>query len=201
MWKIVLLKCERSAEDMAQFDTEVNMLLVLGECRNNYREASNILRQRYGIEKSHMAFHRLERRVRTTGCVIAKTHNRNKRIVNEDNKVNILADVNINPHISQCQLERKSGISRTSIRRILKAEKYHPYHLVLHQALLATDYQHRIKFCTWMRQTIEENNNFLFNILFSDEATFTNCGQVNRHNLYYSLENPHWMYTMPYQYR
>lgn len=187
---------------MAQFDTEVNMLLVLGECRNNYREASNVFRQRYGVEKSHMAFHRLERRVRTTGSVISRTRNRVKQIINEDNKVNILAAVNRNPHISQRQLERESNISRTSIRRLLKTEKFHPYHLVLHQELLPTDYDQRIRFCAWMRRAIEENNNFLFNVLFSDESTFTNCGQVNRHNLHYwSPENPYWMHTVPFQHR
>lgn len=176
---VLQLKCECSIENMAQFDTEVNMLLVLGECRNNYREASNVFRQRYGVDKSHMAFHRLEIRVRTTGSVISRTRNRVKQIINEDNKVNILAAVNINPHISQRQLERESNISQTSIRRLLKTEKFHPYHLVLHQELLTTDYDQRIRFCAWMRRAIEENNNFFVNVLFSDESTFTNCGQVN----------------------
>jgi len=41
---------------MAIFDTEVNMLLVLGECQKNYRRAAVVFRERYGIEKSHMTF-------------------------------------------------------------------------------------------------------------------------------------------------
>jgi len=38
------------------------------------------------------------------------------------------------------------------------------------------------------------NNDFFMNVLFSDESTFTNHGQVNKHNLYYwVINNPHWL--------
>lgn len=36
-----------------------------------------------------------------------------------------------------------------------------------------------------MRQQTEENPLFLNCLMFSDEATFTNTGQVNRHNMHY----------------
>jgi len=29
-------------------------------------------------------------------------------------------------------------------------------------------------------------------VLFSDEATFHNTGQLNRHSHYWFVENPHW---------
>lgn len=51
-----------------------------------------------------------------------------------------------------------------------------------------------------MQRTIEENDSFLSNVLFSDESRFTNTGQVIRHNLHYwSSENPLWMHTMLFQ--
>lgn len=52
---------------MAIFDIEVNMLLVLSECQKNYQRAAVMFFERYGIEKSHMTFFNLEKRLREHG--------------------------------------------------------------------------------------------------------------------------------------
>ena len=42
---------------------------------------------------------------------------------------------------------------------------------------------------------------FLSHVLFSDQANFTNTGNVNRHNMHYwANENPPWMRTVLFQY-
>lgn len=47
-----------------------------------------------------------------------------------------------------------------------------------------------------------ENHQFLSQILWTDEATFTSCGRVNLHNMHYwSEENPHWMREVDHQNR
>ncbi|EFN64048.1 hypothetical protein EAG_09261, partial [Camponotus floridanus] len=89
---------------------------------------------------------------------------------------------------------------RSSIQRILKRQKYHPYHLILSQELSMADYDHRVTFCEWLQGVME--NDFLCKILFSDEATFMNSGHVNKHNMHYwAVENPHWMRSVPFQHR
>lgn len=47
---------------------------------------------------------------------------------------------------------------------------------------------------------MQTNLNFIVNVLFSDESTFTNHGGVNRHNMHYwSVENPHWLRQVEHQ--
>jgi len=183
------------------FDTEVNMLLVLGECQKNYRRAVVMFFERYGIKKSHVSFYNLEKRLREHGKLRTTTHNKRKSITNERNSADVLSAITLNPHVSQRELARASGISRSSIQRILKENRYHPYHLIPSQELLVIDYERRITFCEWIHGAMEDND-FLCKILFSDEATFMNSGHVNRHNMHYwAVENPHWMRSIPFQHR
>lgn len=175
--------------EMANYDEENvisrNMLLTLGECQHNYRRAAEVFTQRFNIQKSHMAFLRLETRLLKTGAIHNKTRHRLKSMTNDANSAMILAAVNVNPNVSIRQLAEDSGISYTSIRRILRQNKYHPYHVCLHQNLFGNDFQNRITFCTWLRERVINDCSFLSLILFTDEATFCNTGQVNRHNLHY----------------
>ena len=76
----------------------------------------------------------------------------------------------------------------------------HPYHVVLHQALNEEDFDRRLDYCHWMLGMIRENREFLFQILWTDEATFNSDGRVNLHNMHYwSAENPHWMREVQHQ--
>lgn len=76
----------------------------------------------------------------------------------------------------------------------------HPYHVVLHQALKEEDFNRRLDYCHWMLGMIRENREFLFQILWTDEATFNSDGRVNRHNMHYwSAENPHWLREVQHQ--
>ncbi|KZC06103.1 hypothetical protein WN55_07430, partial [Dufourea novaeangliae] len=84
------------------------------------------------------------------------------------------------PHVSTRQLERESGISRRSILRILHVNQ-----------LSENDFQKRLQFCEWGLRKLQDDKMFLIKILFTDEATFTNHGEVNRH--YWSVDNPRWL--------
>lgn len=186
---------------MNEFDCQVDMLLILGECRKNYRSASELWAVRFPHlpRKSHMAFKRLENRSRQSGQLSSKKRNRRKTKTNEEMTVGVLGTVALNPHIGSRNLAADAGMSKTSVLRILRNYKFHPYHITLHQELNELDFERRVDFCHWFRRWITENNS-LENIIFSDEATFTNHGQVNRHNMHYwAEENPHWMRTVAYQ--
>lgn len=116
----------------------------------------------------------------------------NQVVGNEAMEVAVLGHINIDPMLSTRQLPTVSGISRTSIRRILKAHKFHPYKIHLVQELNEDDFDRRLEFCEIVSERIINNPNWLFNICFSDECSFFVNGNVNRHNCrYWSDENPH----------
>jgi len=184
------------------FNEEVDMLLIFGECKRNARAAATLYALRFPNMRhpSHMAFTRLERRSRELGF---GTHKRNKQhpVTNDDTTIDVLAAVEANPHVSIRDIVRDSGgVSKSSVGRILKQSRYHPYHISLHQELTQNDFNRRVEFCTWLQTKIQHNPDFLTKVLFSDEATFQSTGQLNRHNCHYwSAQNPHWMRTVDHQ--
>jgi len=97
----------------------------------------------------------------------------------------------INPRVSTRQNERELGIPKST--RILTIHNFHPYHITLTQQLTLNDFQQRLEFCRWEQIMLNRNRIFFRFVLFSDEATFHNTGQLNQHNSYHwSVENPHW---------
>ncbi|KZC14298.1 hypothetical protein WN55_06875, partial [Dufourea novaeangliae] len=123
-----------------------------------------------------------------------KIRRRSKAATDDRNTVNILAAVTQNPHASTRQLAHESSISQRSVLQILHFKKFHAFHVSLHQELHGNDFQNCVNFCEWGLQKLQSDELFLTKVLFTDEATFTNCGQVNRHSMYYwSIENPWWL--------
>lgn len=88
------------------------------------------------------------------------------------------------------EIGNEAGGSVTSVWRILRRHKFHPYGVKLTQALKETDYWKHQDFCELMDHSIRDPN-FLRNICFTDESTFHLNGYVNRHNCrYWCEENP-----------
>ena len=66
-----------------------------------------------------------------------------------------------------------------------------PYKLQIVQALLPHDKPKGVAFAVDMLDSIDNDNNFLDNVIFSDESTFHLSGKVNRHNCrIWGTENP-----------
>ncbi|CAL1688642.1 unnamed protein product [Lasius platythorax] len=189
---------------MAAVNDSVDMLLVLGECQGNYRRASELYAVRYPERptKSHMAFKRMKDRLRRHNSFQLPLQERIRPTTNNNNAINVLAAVAVNPHLSTRQISRDSGISKSSVSRILRNNRMHPYHISLHQELTGNDFIQRVNFCNWMQEKLAQDDTFLSKILFSDEATFSNIGAVNRHNMHFwSSVNPRWIQTVQYQHR
>lgn len=175
---------------------KVDLIFIYGECRQNVRESIRLYAERFPDRAipSRSVFADIIKTFQETGSVGNKKRLRAKKVTDENNATNILAAVINNPHTSTRELERQSGISRRSILRILHTHKFHPYHMSLHQELSENDFQNRLEFCQWGLRQLQIDNTFLNKILFTDEATFTNHGQVNIHNMHYwSEENPRWL--------
>ena len=99
----------------------------------------------------------------------------------------------MNPHISSREIERITGITQRTVINILHSQRYHPYQITLTHALLPDYSLQRVLFCRWALRMIALDRDFFKYVLFSDEATFKNSGELNRHNCHYwSDVNPHW---------
>lgn len=180
----------------------VDMIMVLGECNNNYRAAARLYAARFPDRRHprHTAISRLTQRARDGHMVRQRRHH--VYDVNDARCVTVLAIIHVDPHISSRRVEKEHGIPRRTFLRILETLKYHAYHITLVQELQIHHFQQRLVFCQWALHMIENDQNFFNFVLFSDEATFQNDGELNRHNCHYwSNENPHWHRTVNFQRR
>jgi hypothetical protein len=145
-------------------------------------------------------FARLIKNLCETGSINPRKRNRRKTRTDEAVEVAVLGAVANNPHLSTRQTESYSGISKTITHRILKRHMFLPYHVSLHQELHGNDFQNQVQFCQWAQQQLQADQNFFQNVLFTEEATFTNHGQVNTRNVHYwAAENPRWLRQVEHQ--
>lgn len=183
----------------------IEMILIIGECYENTLLASRVYAQRYP-EREHpqkASFDMLLARFRATGSVAYTKQNKMMTVTgNEENAFLVLGSVIENPNTSTRKIARDTDISQSSVSRIIRKHKYHPYHIQLHQNLYGDDFQHRIDFCLWALDRVAEEEDFFKFVLFTDECTFHNNGIVNRHNFhYYDTENRHFFHTVDHQNR
>jgi len=132
---------------------------------------------------------------------------RNRKQINAEDDVNdprvlaMLAMINLNPHISTRELQRNLGIPYVTVWRILQRHKFHPYHITLTQDVSENDMRLRRQFYRWTLRMIREDPFFQY-VLFSDETSFHNNGQLNRHNCHcWSTYNLHWTQRVDNQHR
>ncbi|EFN60256.1 hypothetical protein EAG_00437, partial [Camponotus floridanus] len=164
---------------------------IIGEARSNYSLAERLYAQKFPNRRHP------DRRTMQRLCTRAEQgilkRVRKKTGPAERKSVTVLAAATVNPQISTRQIEKDHGIPKSTANRIFKSNKFHPYHIHMTQKLEEGDFPRRLGFCNWMQGQIDANPAFDEQVLFSDEATFTNRGDVNRHNChYYSDINPHW---------
>ena len=185
-----------------------DMLAVYFELMKNARIAARIYAQRYPDRRhyNYRVFTGLAARLRGTGSIRGNIHRRRRRGRIETNVINVLAYIQINPHVSIRTISGELGISHGTVENILKEHRYlflfvttligflifyiyyfllrlHPYHVVLHQALLERDFDNRLDFCYWMLNMVREEPRFISKILWTDEASFSSDGGVNLHNM------------------
>ncbi|KAJ8942549.1 hypothetical protein NQ318_021951 [Aromia moschata] len=81
----------------------------------------------------------------------------------------LATDIQDNPHKPTRQVAADNDVSKTSILRFLKNEKYRPYKIHLVQELNDDDPDRRLEFCEIMANRCQYNPLFIKNIIFSDE--------------------------------
>lgn len=135
------------------------------------------------------------KKLRLTGSVFNRPKpGRPRSATNEANEVMVIASVYNKTQQSLREIANETGGSITSVWRILRRNKFHPYGVKLTHELSGTDFAKRLDFCELMEQRTR-NPDFLANVCFSDESTFHLTGYVNRHNCRY------WCETNPNEHR
>ena len=183
---------------------KTDMILIIGESFGNCLLAARVYAERYNDRRrpNKRFLEKLLATFKTTGSVNVKRKTSKVVTDNEENQFVTLASVVQDPHVSTRVVARETGLSQSSVSRILRKHKYHPYHIEMHQHLYGTDFQKRLEFCLRIMDEIGEKHDFLSYVLFTDESTFHNNGLVNRHNFhYYDTENRHLFRTTDRQNR
>lgn len=112
----------------------------------------------------------------------------------EDEQLNVLLAVEENHHSTLTGIASNCNMAVSTVHKLLKTTKHHPYKVCLIHELSEDDFDRRIQFCEQMQQLCNNDHNFVKRIFFSDEATFVLNGHVNRQNCrYWATENPRWM--------
>ena len=89
------------------------------------------------------------------------------------------------------QCSREIGVEKSSVHRILGAQKWKPYIPRLIHALNEDDPERRLQFCEWFLHKCDETEDFEDSIVWSHEATFQLNDSNNQHNcVYWANENP-----------
>ncbi|EZA58003.1 hypothetical protein X777_02011 [Ooceraea biroi] len=136
-------------------------------------------------------------RFQETGSVKNRSRSGRPSSANNENKqLDDLQSFIENPHMSVNKAGQAHDIAPRSIHRILRKNKLHPYKLLYVQEL-----QDRMHFCARIMELLDASPNFLYQFVFTDEATFTLTGEVNNQNFCLSSdENPNWVRETHTQY-
>jgi hypothetical protein len=108
-------------------------------------------------------FRRLETKLRQDWP--SHKRSRQRTATDPNNEMAVFQAVDENPHVGQMELARQIGISKSSVGRILRANKFHPYHLTLVQQLKPADFPNRIPFSHFMQERLNVDGNFLDKVL------------------------------------
>jgi hypothetical protein len=112
------------------------------------------------------------------------------RRLSEEKREEIVKAFGDCPTTSQRKVSQAVGVSLGMVNKVLHEEGIRPWKFTRVQEIFARDEVDRLRFCDTVLAKQERDVNFVFNIAFSDEATFHLNGSVNTHNqFYYSTSN------------
>lgn len=128
----------------------------------------------------------------TASATNKKPPGRRRTIRSPENVERVRVAFQQSPRRSVLQHSQALGISDRSVRRILHLDlHFHPYKLQIVQKLDPRDYDIRMQYCRNVLHMINTDDQFLNNLIMTDEAHFYLSGFVNKQNFrYWAPENP-----------
>lgn len=193
---------------MAEYTNEeyLGMLLLYGEMGQNARAAAREYARRFPTRRhpNYNVILRLINRANMEGTFQPQRQHQGQNA----NRINICEERRIlqcfrrDPGTSIRRTSIITGVPRMKIWRALKSNRYHPYHYTKVQHLHPGDQEQRLEFCQWILRMHAQNPQFIFNIIWTDEAIFTRGGFFNTHNYHFwAEENPHAIRPTRFQYQ
>lgn len=181
---------------------EVLMMLGYGDRMRTQTEVCELFNNKYPNRApiSQSVVSKIEKKYRDLGHV-RDNYTQGRPRISEDVQLNVLLAAQENPHSVTRSLATENNICQATVLNYLHKNKWHPYRVQLVHELNEDDPDRRTEFCEIMMNRCIEDPQFLRRIVFSDEATFTLNGHVNRQNCrYWAKENPHWIMECHTQY-
>lgn len=177
-----------SFSNTEKFDMLSCYIVCQRNCVDAERAYSNKYPERRQPGKS--IFRRLVFNLKEYGSFKKPVVSRQKQS-NEESQRDVLQAVVENPEISTRTIEDNTGVAKSTAHFILKKNKYHPYKFRICHGLRPGDDARRRTFCEWYTRKCQDDENFPFKIIWSDESMITNNGIFNRRNVHYwSQQNP-----------
>lgn len=113
----------------------------------------------------------------------------NEERQNRETMICAVAEANVS---TAKQISDESGVKQRTVQRVLKRHGYKWRKFRSTQEIFAHDENNRLEFCEIIMYKVEENENFINNILFTDETSFSLHGSHNSQVTgYWSKENRH----------
>lgn len=127
----------------------------------------------------------------STGCLCPKKRS-GRPAVNEETVNRVRETFVRSPRKSIRRASQELTLPCTTVWRTLRKRlSMKPYKLQLVQQLKPNDKERRFEFCVNVQRWMEEDDDIVNRIIFSDEATFHTNGKVNRHNCrVWGTQNP-----------
>jgi hypothetical protein len=172
------------------------MHLVYGGAQGNGREAQRIYQERYPQQQlpHHTMFASIDRRLREYGSLQINncTAGCPRTVRTPDFDKAVLDTIEEKPSSSTSTTTCDLQIHHSTVWRVLKEQQLYPFHLQKVQAVTAEDYPHHPTFCWWYIIQTSVHHHFTGNVLVTNDATFTQDGIFNCHNMQmWKQENPH----------
>ncbi|UYV75632.1 hypothetical protein LAZ67_13000806, partial [Cordylochernes scorpioides] len=172
-------------------------------------EALRAFRNFKGIRrgKGPMSCYSLRRMIKNfekTGSLEAKPRSgrpstRKSVAVTVSQSVEAIETLSTYGEVSARQVSRQTGISYGTVWRALRIFlKKYPYKIQRFHELKVGDFEKRQEFAAWVFRQIDIDENWLSNVLWTDEAHFSLNGEVNTQNSrIWATENPRIFTEMP----
>lgn len=172
----------------------LNLICLYGQCNKNISRTCDLFAEKYpNVATPNRRFVRqVVENLISFGSFKSTTTKIRPVLNDEDTAITVLGYFTAYPNASLRDAQRDLGIPFKSIHRILRKYKFKPYSYSLVHNLWLDDPCRRIRFCEFFLTKIQEDEQFLRKIIWSDEAKFSRNGLFNRKNSHYWADrNPH----------
>jgi hypothetical protein len=176
----------KEAEDYT-FAEMADIHFFYGCANGNAHEARRMYQETFPNRRltCSRTFSRIPQRLWERGTfipVIEGGRPRTARTVQQEQQ--ILVHVAANPGTSTRRISSAEGVHSSTVWRILHEDRLYPYNLQRVQVLNPDDLPLLVRFCQWCLEQCDRHRQFLWKLLFTDEAMFTPERIFNFHNVH-----------------